>query len=126
MNKDCKTVTVSSMNPYGFSSLDDDVESNLFENEFKCKSLVRLEEKEYLDQIITTTTTVRTKTKDDLVLMFDSNFYESENASNLNLNMSNANNNNGSINTMGNMAPRNSNYNMNQGVYSSLANYFSK
>ena len=94
----------------------------LIENEFKCKSLVKLEEKEYLDQIITTTTTVRTKTTDDLFFLFDNNFYETENSSNVNLNMIS----NSSI-SRANQNPMMQNIaNIIQSVYSSLTNYFSK
>ena len=115
-------LNVATINNYGF--LDEETESTLIENEFKCKSLVKLEEKEYLDQIITTTTTVRTKTTDDLFFLFDNNFYETENT-NVNLNLIS----NGSINRLNH---NNCNYvmqnigNVNQSVYSSLTNYFSK
>lgn len=116
-------LNVATINNYGF--LDEETESTLIENEFKCKSLVKLEEKEYLDQIITTTTTVRTKTTDDLFFLFDNNFYETENNTNVNLNLIS----NGSINRLN---QNNCNYvmqnigNVNQSVYSSLTNYFSK
>ena len=117
-------LNVATMNNYDF--LDEDTENNLLENEFKCNSLVKLEEKEYLDQIITTTTTVRTKTTDDLFLLFDTNFYESENTSNLNLSL----NNNGSILSIHKINSKNCNHNsfgnINQSVYSCLTNYISK
>lgn len=108
-----------------------------FENEFKCKSLVKLEEKEYLDQIITTTTTVRTKTTDDLFMMFDSKFYDSENqcddnnntinsCNNLNLNTSFTNNSTNINNKNGNANFNHNNRLNNPSLYSSLTNYFSK
>ncbi len=113
-------VAIINNDNYGF--LDEETESTLIENEFKCKSLVKLEEKEYLDQIITTTTTVRTKTTDDLFFLFDNNFYETENSSNVNLNMIS----NSSI-SRANQNPMMQNIaNINQSVYSSLTNYFSK
>ena len=48
---------------------------NLLENHFKSTSslLYQLEEKEYLDQVITTTTTVTTMTSDSLMMLFENN-----------------------------------------------------
>ncbi len=100
------------------------------EEEFKCKSLVKLEEKEYLDQFITTTTTVRTKIKDDLYLLFDNNFFENENHSEDQLNdyfeMKNKADKN-SFNRNEKMSNKKSpkSININKNVYSCLNNYFS-
>ena len=112
------------------------------EDEFKCKSLVTLEQKETIDQFITTTTTtVRTKTKDDLFLLFDNNFFENENHSEDQLNeffeITNNNttrrpasgtNNNTSFNTRQSDAGRSERprlININKNIYSCLNNYFS-
>ena len=45
-------------------------------NDYKRKNLIRLEQKEYLDQITTITTTVKTFTKDDLFMLFETNLNE--------------------------------------------------
>jgi len=42
-------------------------------DDYKRKNLIRLEQKEYLDQITTITTTVKTFTKDDLFMLFETN-----------------------------------------------------
>ena len=106
------------------------------EDEFKCKSLVTLEQKETIDQFITTTTTtVRTKTKDDLFLLFDNNFFENENHSEDQLNefFEITNNrrpptNNTSFNTRHAEVARSERprlININKNIYSCLNNYFS-
>ena len=88
----------------------------LFENQFKFKSLIKLEEKEYFDQIITTTTTVRTLTTDDLFYLFDSSFYENHyHSSNVFNNLSDSNNKYSSK----------LQHNLNPNIYSCLTNYFS-
>lgn len=48
-------------------------------DDLKSKSnLIKLEQKEYLDQITTITTTVKTCTRDDLIMMFDNNLYDND------------------------------------------------
>ncbi len=49
-------------------------------DDYRRKNLIRLEQKEYLDQITTITTTVKTFTKDDLFMLFDNNtnFYDND------------------------------------------------
>lgn len=96
------------------------------EDEFKCKSLVHLEEKEYFDQFTTTTTTVRTKTKDDLFLLFDNNFFGNENHSEDQLNeFFNYNTINKSQPYMVNKGDKPKLVNINKNIYSCLNNYFS-
>lgn len=46
-------------------------ESDKFDGDFRCNSFVKLEEKEYMDQIITTTTTIRKLNNDDLFMICD-------------------------------------------------------
>ncbi|RNA23122.1 Tetratricopeptide repeat 28 [Brachionus plicatilis] len=48
-------------------------ESDKFDGDFRCNSFIKLEEKEYMDQIITTTTTIRKLNNDDLFMICDSN-----------------------------------------------------
>lgn len=46
-------------------------ESDKFDGDFRCNSFIQLEEKEYMDQIITTTTTIRKLHNDDLFMICD-------------------------------------------------------
>lgn len=48
-------------------------ESDKFDADFRCNSFIKLEEKEYMDQIITTTTTIRKLNNDNLFMICDSN-----------------------------------------------------
>ena len=88
----------------------------LFENQFKCKSLIKFEEKEYFEQIITTTTTVRTLTTDDLFYLFDSTFYQNHSHSSNFLNK---------VNNPNERKPNKLQHNLNPSVYSCLTHYFS-
>jgi len=99
------------------------------EEEFKCKSLVHLEEKECTDQFVTTTTTVRTRTKDDLYMLFDNNFFGNEHHSEEQLNnffMNGRNLNNNLNPAKGNNNNENpKKLNINKNIYSCLNSYFS-
>ena len=81
----------------------------ILENEFRSKSLVRLDDKEYTDHIVTTTTTIHTMTTQDIFMQFEeSNYYDNENHFSL-------------INTNNNLKSKTNNSN----IYSCLTNYFS-
>lgn len=92
------------------------------EEEFKCKSLVHLEEKESMDQFVTTTTTVRTRTKDDLFMLFDNSFFGNENHSEEQLNDFFMNRKDSNQLNQGENPKI---LNINKNVYSCLNNYFS-
>ena len=97
------------------------------EDEFKCKSLVHLEETECLDQYVTTTTTVRTRTKDDLFMLFDNQFFGNENHSEDQLNefFKNAAYERSKSRPSDNSQAKPKLININKNVYSCLNNYFS-
>ena len=98
------------------------------EDEFKCKSLVHLEENECLDQFVTTTTTVRTTSKDDLFMLFDNNFFGNENHSEDQLNEffnEQKSRQSQRAKTDNNQPTSKSKININKNVYSCLNNYFS-
>lgn len=87
---------------------------------------MHLEEKEYFDQFTTTTTTVRTKTKDDLFLLFDNNFFGNENHSEDHLNeFFNQNTTRKSHPYTISRCDKPKLVNINKNIYSCLNNYFS-
>jgi hypothetical protein len=104
---DYKTMNSSQGNDYSY--LNKKNSDELLENEFRSKSLVKLEDKEYSDQIVTTTTTIHTMTTQDIFMQFEeSNYYDNDNQ----LNLINSNNNSNSKTSSSN-------------IYSCLTNYFS-
>ena len=60
---------------FGFNNM---IYQQMDEVKPKSTSLIKLEQKEYLDQITTITTTVKTCTRDDLIMMFDNNLYDND------------------------------------------------
>lgn len=100
-------------------------------DDYRRKNLIRLEQKEYLDQITTITTTVKTFTKDDLFMLFDNNtnFYDNDLYDNelysSSLDLNDLNELTCSLNKFKNTTTFEPNQipNINKNVYSCLTNY---
>jgi hypothetical protein len=91
------------------SRIDNKSSDEMLEDDFRSKSLVKLEDKEYTDQIVTTTTTIHTMTTQDIFMQFEeSNYYDYENQFHF-------------VNSSNNLNSKTSNSN----IYSCLTNYFS-